>query len=63
MVKEYLVTGQAYEKKDQHKQTILLHDAFVAKDEWAAEDLFNQKFKEEYSIIKIYSVIDISINT
>lgn len=63
MVKEYLVTGQAYDKKDEYKQTILLHDAFVAKDEFIAEDLFNQKFKDEYNIMKIYSVIDISMNT
>lgn len=52
---EYLVTAQGYFKNDQYKQTILLHDTFMAKNESDAKGLFNAKFEDEYKIIKVYS--------
>lgn len=52
---EYLVTAQGYPKTDKYKQTILLHDTFLAKDETDAKLLFNTKFEEEFEIIRVYS--------
>lgn len=60
MIKEYLVTAQGYNKTDDYKQTILLHDTFIAKDENDAKGLFNKKFENEYKIIKIYSAQDVT---
>lgn len=57
---EYLVTAQGYPKNDQYKQTILLHDTFMAKDESHAKELFNTKFEDEHKIVKIYSAQDIT---
>lgn len=57
---EYLVTAQGYPKNDEYKQTILLHDTFMAKNENDAKGLFNQKFKDEYKIMQIYSAEDLT---
>ena len=54
---EYLVTGQGYSKTDLYKQSILLHDSFVAEDSDDASNQFSKKFDVEYSIIKIFSII------
>lgn len=62
MLKEYLVTAQGYEKTDQYKQTILLHDTFMAKDDIDATEMFKTKFENEYKIIKVYSTQDITTN-
>lgn len=59
-MREYLVTAQGYIKTDQDKQTILLHDSFMASDEHFAKQMFNEKFENDYDIINIYSVIDLS---
>lgn len=60
MIKEYLVTAQGYEKNDQYKQTILLHDTFMAKDDIDAKEMFKTKFENEYKIIKVYSTQDVT---
>lgn len=60
MLSEYVVTAQGYEKSDEYKQTILLHDTFMAKNENDAKELFNQKFENDYKIIKIYSTQDVT---
>lgn len=60
MLKEYIVTAQGYEKIDEYKQTILLHDTFMAKNENDAKELFNQKFENDYNIMKIYSTQDVT---
>lgn len=60
MLKEYLVTAQGYEKTDQYKQTILLHDTFMAKDDIDAKEMFKIKFEQTYKIIKIFSITDIN---
>ena len=57
---EFLVTGQAYEKNDPYKQTILLHDTFFAGDENEARTMFNNRFRSTHKIIKIYSAIDVT---
>jgi hypothetical protein len=54
---EYLVTGQGYDKSDKYKQTILLHDSFVAEDSDDASEKFTTKFSNKYKLIKIFSVI------
>jgi hypothetical protein len=59
---EFLVTGQAYEKNDPYKQTILLHDTFFANNQDEATSLFNKQFQDTYKIMKIYSAIDITTN-
>lgn len=56
---EYLVTGQGYEKNDQYKQTILLHDSFFADNSDDASAQFENKFSNQYVLIKIYSVISL----
>ena len=62
MTKEFLVTAQAYEKTDTDKQTVLLHDTFVAKDSQEAKKMFTDKFNEDHHIVKIYSSIDVTSN-
>lgn len=57
---EFLVTGQAYEKNDEYKQTILLHETFFANDETEARNLFNNQFRKTHHIMRIYSVMDIT---
>jgi hypothetical protein len=59
---EFLVTGQAYEKNDPYKQTILLHDTFFAGDEDEARTLFNNRFCSTHKIMNIYSTIDVTEN-
>lgn len=59
---EFLVTGQAYEKNDPYKQTILLHDTFFANSEDEAKALFDNHFRQIYKVMQIYSVIDITSN-
>lgn len=55
IMNEYLVTAQGYYKTDKDKQTILLHDTFIAQSEKDAERLFNDKFNNEYEILRVYS--------
>lgn len=59
---EYLVTGQGYEISDAYKQTILLHDTFMATDEKNATELFNERFSITHKIIKVYSAENIANN-
>lgn len=59
-MKEFLVTAQGYDKTDEYKQTILLHDTFMAQDSDDAKGMFRKKFEDEYRIIKIYSSQDIT---
>lgn len=54
---EYLVTGQGYPKTDIYKQTILLHDSFIAENSDDASNQFNTKYDQEYKGIKIFSII------
>jgi hypothetical protein len=56
---EYLVTGQGYDKKDKWKQTVLLHDSFIADDSDDASEKFTKKFSKNYKLIKIFSVISL----
>lgn len=60
MIKEFLVTAQAYEITDTDKQTILFHDTFMVNDSQEAEKMFRDKFAKDYHIIKIYSSIDVT---
>lgn len=60
MDKEYLVTAQAYDKLDSDKQTILLHETFMAKDANDAHDMFESRFSSTHNIIRIFSAIDTS---
>jgi hypothetical protein len=59
---EFLVTGQAYEKNDPYKQTILLHDTFFAGDEDEARAMFSSRFRSTHKIMNIYSAIDVTEN-
>ena len=59
---EFLVTGQAYEKNDPYKQTILLHDTFFAGDEAEARVMFSNRFRSTHKIMNIYSAIDVTEN-
>lgn len=56
MVKEYLVTGQGYEKNDKYKQTILLHETFFTNTKLEAQLAFHQYFEPTHKVMKIYSV-------
>lgn len=59
-MKEFLVTAQGYDKTDEYKQTILLHDVFMAKDTDDAKSMFHKKFEDDYKILKIYSSLDMT---
>lgn len=59
---EYLVTAQGYPKTDKYKQTVLLHDTFLAKNEDNAKQLFNSKFEDEYEIMRVYSAQNLTQN-
>lgn len=54
---EYLVTGMAYEKNDPYKQTLLLHDTFLANDADEAKDMFHSSLGNSHEILKIYSSV------
>ena len=56
MTKEYLVTGQGYEKNDEYKQTFLLHETFFTTTKLEAQLAFQQYFEPTHKVIKIYSV-------
>lgn len=56
---EYLVTGQGYDKTDKYKQTILLHDSFIANNSDDASEKFTAKFSDKYKLIKIFSIISL----
>lgn len=56
MTTEYLVTGQGYEKNDEYKQTILLHEIFFTETKLEAQLAFHQYFEPTHKIMKIYSV-------
>lgn len=56
MTTEYLVTGQGYEKNDEYKQTILLHEIFFTATKLEAQLAFHQHFEPTHKIMKIYSV-------
>jgi hypothetical protein len=60
--KEFLVTAQAYEKNDPYKQTILLHETFFVEDEKEARTLFDNHFRKNFNIMRIYSAIDVTEN-
>lgn len=53
--KEWLVTAQAYDKLDSHKQTIILHDSFYEHSKDIAIQKFNTKYNSIYNILQIYS--------
>lgn len=57
---EYLVTAQGYNINDQYKQTILLHDAYIAEDEDHARREFIHNMSKDYHIMKIYSITNLS---
>lgn len=61
-MKEYLVTGQGYDKSDEYKQTILLHDSFLTDHADKAKEMFTTKFEPDFHIINIYSVMDLNDN-
>lgn len=61
-MKEYLVTAQGYSKTDEYKQTILLHESFLANNAEDAESMFNTKFTDDFNIMNIYSVVDLTDN-
>lgn len=56
---EFLVTGQGHNKLDQDKQTILLHDSFIAENSDDASNQFNKKFSKDYALLKVFSVISL----
>lgn len=58
---EFLVTAQAYFKNDIYKQTILLHDTFLAADKNYAQKEFEEKYQNDYNILKIFSVVNLSL--
>ena len=57
---EFLVTAQCYEKNDKEKQTILMHDTFVARDSQEAQQLFQNRFSNTHEIVQIYSALMIN---
>ena len=59
-MKEFLITAQGYCKTDKYKQTMLLHDTFLANSPQDAETMFSKKFDDEYEILKIYSAQDLT---
>lgn len=60
MEKEFLVTAQIYDKFDEHKQTILVHDSFKTSSSEDAKDLFKNKYGIDHKIIQIYSSVSVS---
>lgn len=59
IVEEYLVTAQGYEKNDEYKQTLLLHDYFLVENENKAKQAFTDKFNPTHTIVRIYSATKI----
>jgi len=53
--KEWLVTAQGYDKLDNHKQTIILHDSFHEHTKDIAIQKFNTKYNNMFNILQIYS--------
>lgn len=61
MSKEWLITGQGYEKTDASKQTILLHETLMAACESTAREKFNTKYDTTHHIVRIYSIMETAL--
>jgi len=61
MSKEWLITGQGYEKTDSSKQTILLHETLMAACESTAKEQFNAIYNTTHHIIRIYSIMETAL--
>ena len=56
MTKEFIVTGQLKQRKDD--QTLILHQSFMTTSKESAIENFHKHFEPDLKIIKIYSVVD-----
>lgn len=61
MSKEWLITGQGYEKTDPSKQTLLLHETLMAACESTAREQFNAIYSTTHDIIRIYSIMETAL--
>jgi|GEM_PF-6581357 len=59
-MKEFNVTAQIYKKYDEYKQTIFTNKVIIAENEQNAILLYKMTLDDEYSVLKIYSVEEIS---
>lgn len=58
---EFLVTAQAYANNDKYKQTVILHDTFMVNDQCCAKKEFEKKYQNDFNILKIYSITNLSL--
>jgi hypothetical protein len=59
-MKEYNITAQIYKKHDEYRQTIFTNEVVHADDKHHAILLYKLNLDPEYSVLKIYSVEEIS---
>lgn len=59
-MKTYNITTQIYKKCDEYRQTIFTNEVIVAENEQNAILLYKMTLDDEYSVLKIYSVEEIS---
>ncbi len=59
-MKTFNVTAQVYSKQDIYKQTIFMNELVTALCDTEAKETFEQIYGKTHSIIKIYSVEEIS---
>lgn len=59
-MKEFNVTGQVYKTNDPNKQTILFNTIVYAQSADCAENKFTYYLPPHYTLVKIYSVEEIS---
>lgn len=59
-MKEYNITAQIYKKCDEYRQTIFTNKVIIAENEQNAILLYKMTLDDEYSVLKIYSVEEIS---
>lgn len=59
-MKQFNVTAQIYKKYDEYRQTIFTNKVIIADNEQDAILLYKMTLDDEYSVLKIYSVEEIS---
>lgn len=57
---KYNITAQIYKKCDEYRQTIFTNKVIIAENENEAILLYKMTLDDQYSVLKIYSVEEIS---
>lgn len=55
-MQQFNITAQVYSKFDNYKQTILMNEIICALSKEDAIRIFEQMFKPDYEVLKVYSV-------